>query len=686
MIVEELLLRAKNEMYPLPGHSVCRSAYLILRGLSNPTLVAYCKDAEAVARAAFSPSLFLHLSVAPHGNTGKTKITEKGATAVRFIRDVATSYGEVSPETGAIHVFLMLSPASLFDRYIAWAAAFDVPTLKLRRWLGLFNGESPLAVHLKNIVWKRRVTAKVCGACVGFGVARQEILSGHYSREEKERLVEENSQAHRQHLTLIRTERRLYEERARGAPSDRDMTVLICDESHPIRHPRKVFDTLESRKIFQSVSAFIGLIDHSANRRVVFVSPTSGVVRAGDSEPTWDIGDVFVSVVFSYLQRLRQSGELKQHLFFQVDGGSTARSFSLFLLFGLLIELKWIRSATIASLIPGHTHVDVDATFSWFWRRFSKQDQGVMGWGAIRRLLAETYCNDGKGMMAEVQEITSVFRWRHFFGLDEAAFNVRSHGLKGLFGKGKEGAGALRKPHRFEMADHEGCVQVRSYFSASPDSGLYRDWRPLFKRSPVVARLSVYDLRTPWQTTRQKIVDSMRKLGKNLSHAGMSSHTLVEYENLEPPFDDPAPPFANELVVRVIRLVRAGASPQYNSDDSDNDEEEEEVDSSDGEEETFVIAQIIRRKWVIEMGEYQYLVRWEDPQYEDEWILYSQLDGGSVLEEFEQREDRREAEERAAQQKERDRERFVQLGPEDKQCPGCGKMFKNLARHKCKAK
>lgn len=52
----------------------------------------------------------------------------------------------------------------------------------------------------------------------------------------------------------------------------------------------------------------------------------------------------------------------------QVDGGSDARGFVLLMMLSTLMSLGWIDRATIASLIPGHTHEDIDALFSELWK------------------------------------------------------------------------------------------------------------------------------------------------------------------------------------------------------------------------------------------------------------------------------------------------------------------------------
>ena len=544
---------------------------------------------------------------------------------------------------------------------------------------------------------------------------------------ERERRLRENRERHNSHLSIIMAERAAYVAVANSAPSMRNRcTVLICDESHPIRHPCKVFDSLESRTVEQFTSMFVGLLDHSNGRRLAFVNASSGILRVGAAKPTWDLGDVFVTIVFMYLQELRAGGLLARHLHFQVDGGGTARSFSLFLLFAVLIELDWVDCVTVASLIPGHTHVDVDAFFSQFWiRTKSNGSRPPITWNQNLDLLRAVY---GAG---NVRILPYVYQWRVFFGLDKGVgATVKHGGLVQLFGEGKESATELIKPHRWELSRRavDNVVVVESHKSFARES-VHRAGVPMLARAPVLTSLATHDLEAPFRVAKEEVVKSLAALKEKgrLGYAGYSEGVLTAYEELSATFALP-PDLPFGVAVFEVNIAPKARRARAGQDATgakraralrDNDDEESgaalddnfRIDDEDGEDENdalvsdhdsgrasdyeeYDVKQFLGRRWCEELHEFEYLVRWTDPAYPDEYMAESMIDHTRTFRNYAAHLDAQDTAAAAAaelessfQRRVRDagdaiRRGEVSAGPEGRVCVDCKKAW--TLRHTCK--
>lgn len=354
-ITDELLLRREHGIYHVAGFVLCRKAYCLVRGISERTLVRYKALMNQQLAIAFQPGHLFNTRVAEHGRTGAVIMTEKMANTLRWLRQTLSLYGEHSPEDGRIHVLMFLNPTWLHMQLTEWASLNDVRVLKLRRFLDLFNGESPCSKFVNDIVWKRDVKAKRCGVCMASLLRRLKLVRAGKTRASQEWL--ECNGCHKAHLGLVGVERVLYMQICKNAPTWLNHHVLIIDAGHPLRTVRKITDTEAGRSLLQLVHPLIGIIDHTLERKLVFTSPANGIPRYNTkgelTGTTWDAADVEVSLLLQYLDDLHQKRALRPHLHVQVDGGSTARSFALFVTLSLIMLLGWVKRVTIASLIPG---------------------------------------------------------------------------------------------------------------------------------------------------------------------------------------------------------------------------------------------------------------------------------------------------------------------------------------------
>lgn len=174
-----------------------------------------------------------------------------------------------------------------------------------------------------------------------------------------------------------------------------------------------------------------------------------------------------------------------------MDGGWTARSFVLIQLFAVLIGLGWFKRATIASLIPGHTHVDVDTIFSVFRRALASDSyKANLSWPELLRVLQHAYPSGSEYRLrfiewaAQFKRLFHHARFNAGVRIDNGA-GVRTVAIEkdmerpcrhpdmvGLFGKGTETGVELTKPHVFNLwaRDEDGCVVVDARYSAADDS------------------------------------------------------------------------------------------------------------------------------------------------------------------------------------------------------------------------
>lgn len=281
MIHADLMQRHAYEDYPLGGSMVCRTAYLILRGICLSTLNTYTARVQAAVQATRVNNEPLILSAPDHGRVGSRFPSEATRAACSYVLNLAMKLGEYNPVTGRVHVLIMLNPTRLYNEFYAPAFA-DSPALKLSlvAFCRMFRRDvkNPATALLGQLVWRRSVTAKVCSVCTDLSVERVELQrsgKGECSDEWAAHVA-----LHRGHVALVMGEREAYfnlSKRAREPRYLASMTVLAADEGHPVRHPRKPIDTTDGRKLVQFVSPLIGVIDHTSGRRHVFISPSNGI-------------------------------------------------------------------------------------------------------------------------------------------------------------------------------------------------------------------------------------------------------------------------------------------------------------------------------------------------------------------------------------------------------------------------
>jgi hypothetical protein len=156
------------------------------------------------------------------------------------------------------------------------------------------------------------------------------------------------------------------------------------------------------------------------------------------------------------------------------------------------VSLGWFDRVTIASLLPGHTHEDIDMLFSMLWRRLKKPDGAatVLTWPEIIRSAQDVYCGWDQPPPAgsaagrvQISEIGAVASFQQAFGLGRWAGKasplrpVRNGAIKGLFGKGSD---PEKKPHRFVIERGVNGPTVTAYFTAARDSPIFRTESPIF--------------------------------------------------------------------------------------------------------------------------------------------------------------------------------------------------------------
>ena len=355
IIRDDLLLKTEKGRYPAAGFLLCWQAYCLVRGLSRSSLGRYKAALDEDYARLFRPGEAFDLRVAPHRRTGQVILTQKMANTLRWLLQTAEMHGECSPEDGRVHVLMFLNPSWLHGLMMEWAKRWNVPVVKLRRFMDLFNGASPCCVYVAHLVWKRDVKAKRCGVCVGAMLRRIALVRSGKTKESPE--WEECHRVHLRHLQLVGSERQAYMKICKISLGSENLHVLIMDAGHPLRHVRKEIDTETGRSLMQFVSPLLGLIDHTLERSILLTSPANGIPRfSKKGEPTgasWDAADVEVSVLLSYLSWLHEARALRPDLHIQVDGGSTARSYALIAAMALLLSLGWVKRVTISSLIPG---------------------------------------------------------------------------------------------------------------------------------------------------------------------------------------------------------------------------------------------------------------------------------------------------------------------------------------------
>lgn len=230
---------------------------------------------------------------------------------------------------------------------------------------------------------------------------------------------------------------------------------------------------------------------------------------------------------------------------FQVDGGADCRGFSLIMLLGLLLALNWIDRVTICSLIPGHTHEDIDALFSMFrkalnnkefakcqtWAEIIERCKTVYyGWSASSRTDTAAGC-------IEILQIDEVFDFLSVFGIGagggkQCNFQSPKHPqLAGLFGVGGD---PEKKPSRFllERNAETKLPEVTAYFSAVANSLVFKAATPIFRSAPNILEIRSVDLQGPFDKQMLALRKAMSN-AKTARKCAISAATISFYSTFE---------------------------------------------------------------------------------------------------------------------------------------------------------
>lgn len=234
--MHDLLLK-HGDLYPIGGNNVCRIAYCILRGV-GPAVLTRLKGLVQTSNVDDS---FWCFPKYKHERLGKTFYSEKTMFAVQWLQMELHRHGEVSPVTGKCHVFMFCNAEALYRDFLIFCSkAKVVEHLKESSFKRLVSGQKPASVLLKNFVWMRGVTQKVCDVCVQLRTERLECTD-----------VQEWSTRRAAHLDMILVERKAYDclRFSPGRPPRTDIHVLCIPWMRVIQ-----FDTYERYKTQQQVA------------------------------------------------------------------------------------------------------------------------------------------------------------------------------------------------------------------------------------------------------------------------------------------------------------------------------------------------------------------------------------------------------------------------------------------------
>lgn len=709
--LQELAHQQHRGEYPIPGRVVCRTAYLLLRGIGKDRLAA-------LQQQLLSQEGRGSVSVAPavHGNKGAVRPSLKTVLALNFIVWLALSFGDLNPVTGIVHVWMFRCVSTLWVLFGTWCSENSVSAkekLGMSSFFALFQRGSRYFHLLAHVRWKRCVTQKICSTCGALMLERREMFSHRVVRGSLEWLAWEARSA--VHHALIWAERRCYSElRAQVRAGAEKISMFIIDASKPLRYPRRLFDSQAARAIPQISGAFVGVLSHAAHRALAFTSPAPGVpifhaarggsgkvkARAAGTNYTWESTDVNCTILLQVLLDEYHAGLLKRHVHVQVDGGSDARGFVLLMMLALLVALDVIETATIASLIPGHTHDDVDAFFSRLWKAL-KTRAGVTEcrtWNEILRRACEVFpgwhvpSNDKVGP-AGVTTIGFVWKFRELFA-QGSGYSTRpclSPKLKGLWGAGKDHSA---KPSKFVISTGVSRRPViTAYLSSVVGAAVFKgfDSLEIFQFAPKLDLLGSYDLSIGWLEQHAALVAALnagdcREAGYTFTQRAEISAMVVDF--VVAPLD----PFGSRAALKFVALLELGFAPakgphaggkgshpqqqqkavnnvdvdsdvadEWNPDNNEKEEEEEEAGEidSDLEEEAsasdapqFVIEEWLDRRFnnIEQCNEYSIVF---EGYPEPEWTLERRIAGGvprAVDERFDRRSDAEKAKARSARQ------------------------------------
>lgn len=576
--IQELAQQPERGQYALPGRLVCRTAYLLLRGIGKDRLTALLAQVkEQKARGN------VLAAAKTHGNAGTTRPSLKTILALNFLVWLALSFGDANPVTGIVHVWMFRCVSTLWVMFGVWCLENGVGAhdkLGISSFFQLFQHGSRYFHLLAHVRWKRCVTQKICSTCGSLMVERRDLFSRRVLRASIEWLAWEARSA--AHHALIWAERKCYADlRALARAGSVAISMFIIDASKPLRYPRRLFDSQAARGIPQISGAFVGVLSHSTHRALAFTSPVPGVpiwhgarvasakvkARSAGTNFTWESTDVNCTILLMVLLNDYRAGLLHRHIHIQVDGGSDARGFVLVMLLALLVSLDIVDEVTIASLIPGHTHDDVDAFFSRLWKAL-KTRAGVMEcrtWGEILARACEVFPgwhvpSDDKVGSAGVTTIAFVWRLRELFGQGNGCSiqSCLSPQLKGLFGAGKDHA---VKPSKFVIvADRLTRLPVLSaYLSSVRGSPLFQDFDrvQIFRFAPDLDSLGSYDLSIGWHKQHDALVAALnagdcREAGYSFAQRDEIARMVIHFPAA------PKDPFGSRDSVKFAALLALG--------------------------------------------------------------------------------------------------------------------------------
>jgi hypothetical protein len=718
--LQELACRSYAS-YPIPGCSVCYTAYELLRGVSATRRKDLINELASKTSAGGTVNT---MAPAAHGLMGQRRVSTKAKAAVSFLLGMVEMVGDTCPVTGNVHVFMFKCPLTLYGMFVNECMERGVGEfLSQRGFYMLFEKGSLANKLICHIRWKRQVTQKLCSTCGGLALERSELMGQRVPQgapQWESWLLRKTA-----HITLIGTERRLYHELRADLRAGRKtgVTLYIMDASKPLRHPRRLFDSDLARSIPQIPGAFIGLIDHSTLRATLFLSAAPGIrvehqaraatakqkARTAGSSFTWESTDVNGTLLISSILNDYHEGCLQKHLHLQVDGGSDARGFVVVMMLGVLCTLGVIERATIASLIPGHTHEDIDGLFSVLSKALKCRagEHVCRSWTEIWKCALRVYPGwsaptEKKPGPTGVSEIHFVWKLKEVFG-QGSGFGTRPclhPGLSGLFGAGKNHA---EKPSRFEIALGEnGLPVISAFLSSLPQSPLYSkfDRLPIFQYCPQLERLGLHDLSIGWERSRLALLEALEK--SDHYGCGYTQQQVADMKSMACNFISPPEgavffgldPSATSGWQKLLSLghaperrrrgeaasdrpaKRRGGRKDQNVEDEDADEglayveegdseadepgledtdeeEEEEHSVVDANDPRYVIEAWLDRRLEEDEEEFAYLLKYEGFE-EPEWTLSRRINcaiPGRVEERFDSRDATAAEEERQARKK-----------------------------------
>ena len=510
-------------------------------------------------------------SVADHGNAGKKKPGAKTLACAAWLNGLAEATGDVCPVTGRLHCFMFFCVATLFGLYNDHCTAEGMQQgfiLKESSFKKLVDKSlGGLFFYLvKNIKWKRAVTQKMCGTCVGLIEDKDVLLKKHVPFSDQE--WEEWRQRRMAHWSVASAERKHYSDLRSSCRLGvvKDVLVLIMDASKPLLHPRRFVDTAEGRRIWQIHGGFISLLDHTNGCGLAWLLAGTGPYTGGtagadgvfsEQHATWEGTDVNLSLLLSYIRARHTQGGMQRHLHLQLDGGGDLRAFGLVQLIGILLCLGWFDRVTIASLIPGHTHEDIDALFSMLWKalKATQAAKHCLTWPEMMDVARRVYTGwadsrPSRNVIGKVQisEVPAVYMFQKLFGLGKWGGKIRrtqttsSPAMVGFFGSGSD---PTKKPHKFVFERGTTGPVATAYFTAASDSAVFFKETEIFRSCPNILEIESADLITPFEEGLAKVRASLRAQ-KDPGKCGYSAKHVADYMtepvSWMPPYERNLPP------------------------------------------------------------------------------------------------------------------------------------------------